>query len=98
MAGCLGGLSPDTLNDDLGSNESIHFSVRVLSEIHPLQRRKRCRALQNLEIRENAKGDVIWHDKNARWDIPQDNATEYEQAMLHRWLDRDFAARETLGG
>lgn len=94
----LGGPSPDTSNDDLGSNESIHFSVRVLSEMHPLQRRKRCRALQNFEILENAKGDVIWHDKNARWDIPQDNATEYEQAMLHRWLDRDFAARETLGG
>ena len=97
----MGGPSPDTSNDDLGSNESIHFSVRVLSEIYPLQGRKRCRALQKFEILEKAEGGVIWHDRSARsdkGDIPQDDATEYEQAMLHRWLDRDLAAREILGG
>ena len=96
----LGEPSPNTADDLLGSNESIHFSVRVLTEIHPLQRQTRCRALERFEILEAPGRGPVWHRKNARSnirDIPQDNAVEYEQAMLHRWLDRDFEARETLG-
>ncbi len=97
----LGEPSLDTLNNHLGSNESIHYSVRVLNEIHPLQGRTRCRALEKFEILENPGVSPVWHRKKAHVnmrDIPQDTAADYEQAMLHRWLDRDFAARETLGG
>ena len=97
----LGKPSPDTPDDSLGSNENIHFSVRVLTEIHPLQGRTRCRALEKFEILEKPGGNPVWHRRNPRSnirDIPQDTAMTYEQAMLHRWLDRDFAARETLGG
>ena len=97
----LGKPSLDILDDDLGSNESIHFSVRVLTELHDLRGWARCRALEGFEIRGNPGGSPFWHPKKARLnmrDIPQDTAGEYEQAMLHRWLDRDFAARETLGG
>ena len=93
--------SRDTQDRQLGSNESIHFSVRVLTEMHRLQGRTRCRALEKFEVVTAPGGNPVWHRRKARSnlrDIPQDTATPYEQAMLHRWLDRDFAAREALGG
>ncbi len=96
----LGEPSPDTRDEELGSNESIHFSVRVLTEMHGLQGRTRCKALEKFEVK-NPEGDPVWHcikDRLNMRDIPQDTAAPYEQAMLHRWLDRDFAAREALGG
>ena len=97
----LGEPSRGTPDDHLGSNESIHFSVRVLNEIHPLRGRTRCRALKEFEILEVEGRSPVWHRRNASKnmrDIPQDTAVEYELSMLHRWLDRDFEARETLGG
>ncbi|MCJ1386898.1 hypothetical protein MMC17_010026 [Xylographa soralifera] len=90
-----------TEDDQLGSNESIHFSVRALTELHPLQGRTRCRALQKFEIQETPGGRPVWHHKKAdsnMREIPQDTVAEYEKSMLHRWLDRDFAARENFGG
>ena len=91
----------NTPENHLGSNESIHFSVRVLTEIHPLQGRRRCRALGKFKVIENPEGSFVWRctkaGSNIR-DIPQDTAETYEQAMLHRWLDRDFTARGALGG
>ena len=96
----LGEPSPDTEDEQLGSNESIHFSVRVLTEMHRLQGRTRCKALGKFEVL-NLGGDPVWRCVKPRSnmrDIPQDVAAPYEQAMLHRWLDRDFAAREALGG
>ena len=56
-------------------------------------------------IQESIKEGVIWHRKGfsnmkdiPQEDIPQDDAGDNEQAMLHRWLDRDIAAREIFGG
>ncbi|KAG8527124.1 uncharacterized protein KY384_008553 [Bacidia gigantensis] len=90
----------ETEEGGLGSEESIHMSVRVLTELYPLRGHEKCKALENFETR-NENNRVIWRRKGTnsiRGDIPEDLATKYEQSMLHRWLDQDFDACESLGG
>ncbi len=87
--------------EELGSNETIHLSVRVLTaptsleRLEPMQGPGGIRAGGSLGERSPCLAEPR---SRKSWTFLRTTPRSMNEACCIRWLDRDFAAREALGG